>query len=129
MTAFQRWIEMPLTRREESFAPADLATKLLPLEPKDEDTRRRINLVAHYALGTGWGVARGVAGHAGLTGQAAALAVFAGMYPADVALATALGVYSPREWSALDIAVDVVDKLVQAEATSVAYGLLNRSPA
>ncbi len=129
MTAFQYLVEMPITRREESFAPADLAAKLLPLHPADEAARRRVNLIAHFALGTGWGVARGVAGHAGLREQAAVAAVFAGMYPGDVMLATALGVYSPGEWSALDIAIDVVDKLVQAEATGVAYDMLERRQA
>lgn len=126
MTAFQHLVEMPLTRREESFAPADLAMRLLPLQPKDAAARRRLNYAAHFALGLGWGAARGVAGHAGLRGRPAIFAVLAGMYPADVVTATLLGVYRPREWSALDVAVDVADKLVQAVGTGAAYDLMER---
>lgn len=32
-----------------------------------------------------------------------------------------LGLYKPRQWSAQDTAIDVIDKLLQAEATSVIY--------
>jgi len=124
MTAFQRFVEMPLTHREESYAPAELAMKLLPLEPKDAAARRRVNYVAHFVLGAGWGVARGAVGRTGLRGPRAVLAVFGAMYSADAVTATTLGVYRPTEWSALDVAVDVVDKLVLAVAASVAYEVL-----
>ena len=124
MTAFQRFVEMPLTGREESYAPAELAEKLLPLKPKDEASRRRVNYVAHFVLGVGWGVARGAVGRTGLRGPRATLAVFGAMYSADAVTATVLGVYHPTEWSALDVAIDVVDKLVLAVATGVAYEVL-----
>ncbi len=32
MTAFQKFVEMPISEREDSFAPAGLAEKLLPME-------------------------------------------------------------------------------------------------
>ncbi len=34
MTAFQKLIEMPMTGRGESFAPANFAAKVLLIEPK-----------------------------------------------------------------------------------------------
>lgn len=43
------------------------------------------------------------------------------MYGGDVALNTALGLYQPSKWTARDIAVDVLDKLVQAGATGVVF--------
>lgn len=34
---------------------------------------------------------------------------------------TALGLYKPQTWSSEDRAVDIIDKLVQAEATGVIF--------
>jgi len=47
--------------------------------------------------------------------------VFATVYTGDVALNTALGLYQPSTWSRKDWAIDVIDKLVQAEATAAAF--------
>lgn len=121
MTAFQKYMEMPLTGRDESYAPARLVEKLLPMSKKRGKKRRQINYVTHYALGLMWGAAYGVAAHKGLRGQRAVGAVFAVVYSGDVLFNVALGLYKPRQWSVQDTAIDVVDKLVQAEATSVIY--------
>ncbi len=51
MTAFQKFIEMPLTGRAESYAPADFAQKVLPVEPDSEQARDRLNWATHFALG------------------------------------------------------------------------------
>jgi len=68
MTAFQKYIEMPLAGRDESYAPARLVEKLLPMSKKRGKKRRQINYVTHYALGLMWGAAYGVAAHKGLRG-------------------------------------------------------------
>jgi len=39
MTAFQKLVEMPVTGRGDSYAPADLAEKLLPLSRKGGSDR------------------------------------------------------------------------------------------
>lgn len=131
MTAFQKAIEMPLTGRGDSYAPADFAQRILPIRVKNRRQRKRLNYVTHFALGAMWGTAYGVAAHAGLRGQRAVGAVFGTVYPGDVLINTALGLYKPREWSVRDTAIDVVDKLVQAEATGVIHdrviGRLNTS--
>jgi hypothetical protein len=88
MTAFQKFIEMPITGREESYAPANFAAKILPIEPKDEPERQRLNRVTHFALGAMWGTAFGLAERAGLHGQKAVAAVFATVYTGDVLLST-----------------------------------------
>jgi len=121
MTAFQQLVEMPLTQRPASSAPADLAEKVLPVHPRGERERTQLNWATHLALGALWGAAYGVAAHAGLRGQRAVGTVFAVVYTGDVALNTALGLYQPSTWSARDWAIDVADKLVQAEATGVIY--------
>ena len=121
MTAFQKLVEMPLTSRSDSYAPAHFAERILPVAPSAGRARDALNYVVHFGLGIGWGVAYGVAAHRGLRGQRAVAAVFGVVYTADVALNTALGLYEPWAWSLTDTAVDVVDKLVQTEATAAVF--------
>lgn len=121
MTAFQRFVEMPITRRSDSYAPADFAEKVTPVSPSTPEQRRRLNYVTHFALGGMWGAAYGVAATRGLRGQAAVNRVFAVVYLGDVVLNTALGLYRPTRWSAKDLAVDVIDKYVQAQGTGLVF--------
>lgn len=121
MTAFQKLIEMPMTGRGESFAPANFAAKVLLIEPKNDHERRQLNWITHFGLGAMWGTAFGIAGHAGLRGQKAVATVFATVYTGDVLLNTALGLYEPTKWSMRELVVDVVDKLIQAEATGLIF--------
>lgn len=121
MTAFQKLVEMPVTGRPDSYAPASFAEKVLGLRPSDAAARRRLNNGTHFALGTMWGAAYGVAARAGLRGPRAVAAVFVTVYTGDVLLNTALGLYRPGEWSRQDWVVDVVDKLVQAAATGAVF--------
>ena len=121
MTAFQKFVEMPLTGRVDSYAPADFAQRVLPVHPSSAQDRYRLNYVTHFALGGMWGTAYGIAASAGLRGQSAVNAVFAAVYTGDVALNTALGLYQPTQWSAQDWAIDLVDKYVQAYATGLIF--------
>lgn len=124
MTAFQRLVEMPITHREDSYAPADFAEKVLPVAPTTARGRRRLNETTHLALGTLWGSAYGVAASRGLRGQRAVNVVFGVVFSGDVLLNTALGLYRPWEWSAKDWAVDLVDKYVQAQAVGAVFDRL-----
>ncbi len=121
MTAFQKLVEMPLTGREDSYAPANFAEKVLPIHPGSARSRKRLNYATHFALGTLWGAAYGIAAHNGLRGQRGVAAAFATVYTGDVVLNTALGLDDPSKWSGRDWAIDVVDKLVQAEATGFIF--------
>lgn len=126
MTAFQRLVEMPVTGRAESEAPVKLATKLLPLKPKGAQQRRQLNYVAHFAVGAGWGAARAVVGRAGLRGQRAVAVVFAILWTGDVLGMAALGLDDPPwKWSGRDLAIDVIDKLVLAQAAGLIYERLD----
>lgn len=128
MTVFQKLVEMPVTGRDDSYAPARFAEKVLPIRPGSDRTRASLNNATHLALGTLWGAAYGVAAHNGLRGQRGVAAVFAAVYTGDVALNTALGLYEPMSWSGKDWAIDIVDKLVQAEATAAIFDHLVAPP-
>ena len=84
-----------------------------------------MNYVAHFAVGSGWGAARALADRAGLHGQRAVAAVFAAMWTADVLGVAALGLDDPPwRWGRRDLAIDVIDKLVLAEAVGLVYDRL-----
>lgn len=55
MTAFQKLVEMPLTKRGDSYAPADMVGKVTPVEANQPKQKKRLNYVAHL----GFGLARG----------------------------------------------------------------------
>ena len=121
MTAFQELIEMPVTGRGDSYAPANTAEKTFKIHPTGEQGRKRLNWVTHFALGGVWGAAYGVAAYAGLRGPQAIATVFATVYTADVASNTARGLYEPSTWSGRDWTIDLTDKFVQAAATGVIF--------
>lgn len=121
MTAFQKFVEMPITQREESYAPAMFAKRVLPLQPADQQQEARLNYITHYSLGAMWGTAYGVAASTGLRGPRAVLTVFGIVYTGDIALNMALGLYKPWKWSKQDIIVDALDKFVQASATGMVF--------
>lgn len=127
MTAFQRWVEMPLTGRRESYEPAKLTEKLLPMvHPTRPKRRRQVNYAAHFGVGLGWGAAHGLLVHGlHLRGQLAVAAVFGALWPADVLGVAALGLHPwPWNWSAQDTMIDLADKLVLAQATGLVFDRL-----
>lgn len=121
MTVFQKVIEMPLTGREDSYAPAIFAEEVLHVHARSQRERTVLNYVVHFALGTMWGAAYGVTAHLGVRGPRAVATVFGVVYSGDVLLNTALGLYRPWEWSRRDWMIDVTDKLVQAGATGAVF--------
>jgi hypothetical protein len=124
MTAFQKLIEMPISGREDSYQPAKLAQKLLPIEPPKDKARKRLNYAMHFALGAMWGGAYGVAAYNGLRGAHAVSRVFPAIYTNDVVVSTALGLGKPWKWSRKELTIDVVDKFVQVAATSFIFDRL-----
>lgn len=128
MTAFQLLVEMPLTGRRESYAPASFARRVLRVKPRSKSGLRAVNYATHFAIGGAWGATHGLVVHKGVRGQRAVAAVFAGLYTGDAILNTALGLYEPWRWSAQDWATDVGEKLLLGEATGLVYERLDPNP-
>ncbi len=126
MTAWQKLVEMPITGREDSFEPANLLMRVLPIAPKRGAAKRRLNYVAHFGVGLGWGAAHAaIARRTGLRGQRAVATVFGTLWPGDVTTTVALGLNPPPwRWSRQDLAIDLADKLVLAQATGAVYDRL-----
>lgn len=105
-----------------------MVQRVLPIKTRRKRDRRRLNYAAHFAVGAAWGAAHGLAARAGPRGQGAVAAVFGVLWPGDVVGMTALGLDEPWRWSAQELAIDVVDKLVLAEATGAIYERLGGRP-
>jgi hypothetical protein len=122
MTAFQKLIEMPISGRGDSYQPAQLAQKLLPIDPpRDDKALKRLNYATHFMLGAMWGGAYGIAAYKGMRGFRAVSRVFPTIYSNDVAVGTVLGLGKPWKWSRKEFTIDVVDKFVQVAATSFIF--------
>jgi hypothetical protein len=127
MTAFQLLVEMPLTGRPESYAPASLVEKLFPVRLEGAK-RRGLNYMAHFAVGASWGAGHALlAKRSGQRGHRAVGTAFAVIWGGDVVANTALGLTKPWEWSGQDLVIDVVDKLVLAEATGLLFDRMDPS--
>ena len=128
MTAFQKLVEVPRSGRTDSFAPAAFAERVLPIPRRHSAARRRLNGATHVAPGTTWGGgAFAVASRVGLRGQRAVGVVLPAVHARDLLLDTALGLYAPSSWSKRAWLGDVVDKVVQAEATGAVFDRLSSS--
>ncbi len=125
MTAVQA-AEMRVTGRAPSMVPGHVASKLLRLKPDDDAELSRISIRMHWAHGMTQGLVRALVGKLGLQGPAAAGVHFALMWPGDALLYKALGIAPwPWEWSASELAPDVLHKGFYCVATGVAYDRLS----
>ena len=128
MTAFQKLVEMPLTGRPASYAPARFAEKVLPISPAAGTGRTVLNYAAHVTIGAAWGVGHALVARSGLRGQRAVGAAFCALYVGDVLVNMALGLYKPWRWSAADWTIDVGEKLLLAEGTGYVYEQIAARP-
>ena len=124
MTAAQM-AEMRLTGREPSLVPGHVASKLLRLKPKDDAALARISISMHWAHGITMGTVRALLARTGLRGPGGAAAHFALMWSGDVMLYKTLGIAPwPWQWTAAELAPDVLHKGIYAATTSAAYDRL-----
>jgi hypothetical protein len=120
-------LEMKMRGRPASNAPADAASKVLGVEPKDEKGQARFATLVHWGYGTGWGAVRGLIGAAGLRGPATTSAHLGAVWGAEQVMLPALDVAPPFwTWGTKEVGIDAFHHLVYATATSVAYSALDR---
>jgi hypothetical protein len=119
-------IEAKLRDRQPSTAPAKAAERVLGINGfANPAAENRFSWLVHWGYGTGWGVARGLLGAAGLGNTAAAAVHFASMWGGQAVMLPALGVAPPvPRWGTEAIAIDVFHHLVYAVATDTTYTLL-----
>jgi hypothetical protein len=126
MTAFQMF-EMKMANREESTAPADAVGKVLEIQPRNQEGKRRLNQAAHWLYGTAWGVPRALLGALGLREPAATAVHFGAVWGSALTMPPALDVAPPpNEMEPKELAVDAARHAVYAVATGVAFDYLDR---
>jgi len=120
-------LEAKLSGRGASSTPADAVKAVLGVEPTSDAGEQRLNTIAHWGYGTGWGTVRGLLAAAGVRGPVACLAHFGAVWGSAQVMLPALGVASPTwEYGAKATATDVLHHVVYAFATSAAYEWLER---
>ncbi len=115
--------EMKLRGRPPSTAPAEVAAKVLGVEPKDE---QRFGAIAHLAAGISLGAVRGLLDVAGA--PAAPVAFFAIAWTPDLIAVPAAGAAPPPwKWGAAELAISAAHHLVYAAAGEAVYRALRAS--
>jgi hypothetical protein len=120
-------IEAGMREREPSDAPAEAAGKVLGVQPRDPEGRKRFSTITHWAYGTSWGAARGLIAAFGGRGMRAAATHFALVWGTEQVMLPSLDVAPPPwEWGREELALDALHHAVYAGATSAAYALIDR---
>ncbi len=118
-------IEMRITKRKASQAPAKAATKTLHIEATAGNKEEFSNEV-HWVYGTSWGVMRGLLSMAGITGFAATSLHLASIWGTAVTIQPKLDIAPPlSEWEPKDIAIDILHHTVYAIFTGLVFDAID----
>jgi len=119
-------LEARLRGRGSSTTPAAALKAILGVHPDDERAEQRLNNLAHWGYGTGWGAVRGVISRTGLRGAPAAGAHLAAIWGTEQVVLPATGAAGPAwTWEPKEIGIDLFHHVVYAVATSLAYDWLD----
>jgi hypothetical protein len=118
-------IEMKITKRKPSTAPADAVKRALQIEATAGNKKKFSNEV-HYVYGTSWGVVRGLLSLVGLTGFAATSVHLAAIWGTAITIEPELDIAPPvSDWKAKDIAVDIFHHAVYAIVAGIAFDAID----
>lgn len=120
-------IEMKITKREPSTAPAEAVSKVLDVQPASEEAKQKVSQEVHWAYGTSWGIVRGLVSLTGLKGWPATIAHFAAIWGTSMVMMPALKLAPPvTEEDPKTIAIDGVHHAVYAVATGLIFDAIRR---
>ena len=112
---------------EPSDTPAEATQKVLDVEPRNEQAKKRLTNVAHFGYGTAWGVPRGLLGLVGLSAIPATLVHFAAVQAVAMTMLPALDVAPPpTEWDRKELGLEAFHHLLYAAAATLAFAFLDR---
>lgn len=122
-------LEARLRRRPPSTAPAEVAEKVLDIEPRTDRAEARLANLVHWDYGTTWGAARGLLDAFGVRGVAGTIAHFGAVWGAALVALPKLGVATPVfRWKPGEIAIDAAHHAVYAAVTGAVFDAFVRSP-
>ncbi|HSQ43569.1 MAG TPA: hypothetical protein VLM16_01150 [Ginsengibacter sp.] len=118
-------IEMRITKRKASNAPAKAVKKTLHIEAtpgKKEDFSNEV----HWVYGTSWGVMRGLLSMAGINGFVATSLHLASIWGTAATIQPKLDIAPPlSEWEPKDIAIDLMHHAVYAIVAGLVYDAID----
>ena len=118
-------IEMRITKRKASNAPAKAVEKTLHIEATPGNKEEFSNEV-HWVYGTSWGVMRGLLSMAGLKGFAATSLHLASIWGTAVNIQPKLDIAPPlSEWEPKDIAIDILHHAVYAIVAGLVFDAID----
>lgn len=113
-------IEAKLSGRGSSSTPAEAVSEATGVEVTDESVPR-VNTLAHWGYGVGWGALRGLLGLLPASEPLPTIGHFGAVWGAEQVLLPTLGVGKPTwRYGATATATDVLHHAVYAGATSAA---------
>lgn len=119
-------IEMRITHRRASNAPAKAVKKALHIEASPTGSKDDFSNEVHWVYGTSWGVMRGLLSMAGITGFAATTLHMAAIWGTAVNIQPKLDIAPPlSEWEPKDIAVDLLHHAVYAIVAGLVYDAID----
>lgn len=119
-------IEMQITNRKPSTAPADAASKVLDVKAVSKEKKEKLANEVHWAYGTIWGIARGLLDLTGLKGNPATLSHFVAIWITAMIMPPKLGISPPvTEWKPKEIATDGIHHLVYSTVTGQVYDAMH----
>jgi hypothetical protein len=119
-------IEMKITGRKPSTAPADAASKVLDVKPATEQDKQQFSQQVHWTYGTSWGIARALIAGTGLEGLPASILHFIAIWGTAITIEPKLGVAPPvTEWEPKTIAVDMLHHAVYAAVAGLVYDAID----
>ncbi len=119
-------IEMKITKRKPSDAPADAAEKVLEVKPETEDDKQQFSQQIHWAYGTSWGVPRAILSLMGLKGLPATAIHFATIYSTALIMPAKLKVAPPlKEWSVKKFVIDAMHHAVYVIAAGLVFDAMS----
>ncbi len=119
-------VEIELTGRGASDAPSKAAGKVLGVQPRNAEGRKRFSNFVHWSYGMAWGAPRGMLSAARVLEPAASVLHFLLVWGTAQVMLPVLNVSPPAAEQDLEqIATDALHHAVYAAATGAAYSYLD----
>lgn len=136
-------IEMKITGRSPSNAPAEVGGKVLGVEPRgakkegevskedqnsEEENEKKFGQFMHWGYGAGWGVCRGLLSLAGIKGPAATALHFGAIWGTELVMIPSMTDSPPAsKWGAKVLAKDALLHLVYAVAAGAVFDAIDKN--
>jgi len=119
-------IEMKITKRKSSNAPAKAVKETLHIEAASPEDNEEFSNEVHWTYGTCWGVMRGLLSIAGIKGFTATTLHLASIWGTAVTIQPKLDIAPPlSEWEPKDIAIDILHHTVYAVVAGLVFDAID----